>query len=175
VLATTPVREATDEQLVATGDGSNNSLTLSIAILKNRDSPPTCFTIRQQRNELKINNNSLGMTNVNQMKKSALLILAATAVISLVAITARAQNPNVVVNKIYVTSFKSAKVRVFLTNGMPTKPNVKTQKNPAGVAVASNGHIYVANFGANTVTTYDAAGKPISPTITGLSGSFALA
>jgi YVTN family beta-propeller protein len=64
---------------------------------------------------------------------------------------------------------------VFLTNGMPTKPNVKTQLNPAGVAVASNGHVYVANFGANTVTTYDATGKPISPTITGLSGPFALA
>ena len=108
------------------------------------------------------------------MKKSTLLILATTALTTLVAITARAQNP-VVVNKIYVTSFKSAKVRVFLTNGMPTKPNVKTQQNPAGVAVASNGNIYVANFGANTVTTYDATGKPISPTITGLGGPFALA
>ena len=51
----------------------------------------------------------------------------------------------------------------------------KTQLNPTGVAVASNGHIYVANFGANTVTTYDATGKPISPTITGLGGPFALA
>ena len=108
------------------------------------------------------------------MKKSTLLILATAALTSLVAITARAQNL-VVVNKIYVTSFKSAKVRVFLTNGMPTKPNVKTQLNPTGVAVASNGHVYVANFGANTVTTYDATGKPISPTITGLSGPFALA
>jgi len=107
------------------------------------------------------------------MKKSTLLIVATTALTSLVAITARAQNP-VVVNKIYVTSFKSAKVRVFLTNGMPTKPNVKTQLNPTGVAVASNGNVYVANFGANTVTTYDATGKPISPTITGLSGPFAL-
>jgi YVTN family beta-propeller protein len=64
---------------------------------------------------------------------------------------------------------------VFLTNGMPTKPNVKTQLNPTGVAVASNGHVYVANFGANTVTTYNTAGKPISPTITGLGGPFALA
>ena len=108
------------------------------------------------------------------MKKSTLLILATTVLTSLVAITGRAQNP-VVVNKIYVTSFKSAKVRVFLTNGMPTKPNVKTQLNPTGVAVASNGHVYVANFGANTVTTYDATGKPISPTITGLGGPFALA
>src|SRR5215475_3117127 len=126
------------------------------------------------RTELKINNKSLRITNVNQMKKSTLLILATTALTSLVAITARAQNP-VVVNKIYVTSFKSAKVRVFLTNGMPTKPNVKTQLNPTGVAVASNGHVYVANFGANTVTTYDATGKPISPTITGLGGPFALA
>ena len=108
------------------------------------------------------------------MKKSTLLILATTVLTSLVAITARAQNP-VVVNKIYVTSFKSAKIRVFLTNGMPTKPNVKTQLNPAGVAVASNGNVYVANFGANSVTTYDATGKPISPTITGLGGPFALA
>jgi YVTN family beta-propeller protein len=58
---------------------------------------------------------------------------------------------------------------------MPTKPNVKTQLNPTGVAVASNGNIYVANFGANTVTTYDATGKRISPTITGLGGPFALA
>jgi len=108
------------------------------------------------------------------MKKSTLLILATTVLTSVVAVTGRAQNP-VVVNKIYVTSFKSAKVRVFLTNGMPTKPNVKTQLNPTGVAVASNGNVYVANFGANTVTTYDATGKPISPTITGLGGPFALA
>ena len=87
----------------------------------------------------------------------------------------RAAKPNVVVNKIYVTSFKSAKVRVFLTNGSPTTPKIKTQLHPAGVVVASNGDIFVANYGANTVTAYDPTGKTISPTITGLSGPFALA
>jgi len=94
---------------------------------------------------------------------------------SVSAVIPRAAGPNVVVSKIYVTSFKSAKVRVFLVNGNPTTPKIKTQLHPAGVAVASNGNIYVANFGANTVTTYDATGKHISPTITGLGGPFALA
>ena len=91
------------------------------------------------------------------------------------AVVPQAAKPNVVVNKIYVTSFKSAKVRVFLATGSPTTPKIKTQLHPAGVAVAANGNVYVANFGANTVTTYDATGKPINPTITDLSGPFALA
>jgi YVTN family beta-propeller protein len=82
---------------------------------------------------------------------------------------------SVIADKIYVACFKSGKISVFLPNGVGTTPKIKTQGNPAGVAVASNGNVYVANFGANTVTTYNPDGKRISPTITGLSRPFALA
>jgi YVTN family beta-propeller protein len=155
-------------------DSGQQAVTVYALVPKGHIQPQTKSKQRRKfRNRKESIKKSLGITNINQMKKSALLILVTTALTTLMAITARAQNP--VVAKIFVTTFRSAKVTVFLTNGLQTTPKIKTQRNPAGVAVASNGNIYVANFGANTVTTYDATGKPITPTITGLSGPFALA
>ncbi|MGB8518793.1 MAG: hypothetical protein WCD38_01360, partial [Candidatus Tumulicola sp.] len=46
---------------------------------------------------------------------------------------------------------------------------------PHGVAVDTNGKIYVADAVAGTLTTYTADGTPTSPTISGLSGPLGVA
>jgi sugar lactone lactonase YvrE len=70
--------------------------------------------------------------------------------------------------KIYVTNYGQTtydgSVTTYEPNGAPTAPTIMGLSFPQGVAVDAAGKIYVAN--GNAVTTYNAAGVQVTPTIT---------